>query len=328
MIKRPVRIFLATVMLLGSAVVVAAQGLSGLKRDFPKTDFERHSVPFAQLQFDGATRDSIPPITDPQYKQVAEIEDIEEFEPVLSIILNGDARAYPLRIMLWHEIVNDLVGGIPVLISYCPLCNSGVIFDRRVNGRTLSFGNTGRIRNYDMVMYDHQSESFWQQYTGEAIVGALTETLLTPLPARLESLAAFEARAPQGLVLVPENKHARPYGTTPYAGMDTRDAPRLVREFNVPSPLGAMDYVVAIGNRAWPVFVIREKGKVEEAGLTIRWTPGRNSLHDDRKIRRGRDLGNITVQDPSGADIPHDVVFAFAFAAFRPDGEWMSGEGE
>ncbi len=83
---------------------------------------------------------------------------------MISIDLNGDAGAYPLRILLWHEIVNDVVDGVPVLVSYCPLCNSGVVFDRRIEGKTLSFGNTGRIRYFDMLMYDHQTESWWQQF--------------------------------------------------------------------------------------------------------------------------------------------------------------------
>jgi hypothetical protein len=114
-------------------------------------------------------------------------------EPVLSLIINGDARAYPLRLLLWHEIVNDVVGGVPVLVSYCPLCNSGVVYDRRINGDVLEFGNTGRIRHFDMVMYDRQSESWWQQFTGEAIVGALSGTTMRILPARLESLDKFRS---------------------------------------------------------------------------------------------------------------------------------------
>lgn len=117
-------------------------------------------------------------------------------EPVLSIGINGDFRAYPLRILLWHEIVNDTVGGVPILVSYCPLCNSGVIFDRRVDGEVLRFGNTGRIRHFDMVMYDHNPESRWQQFLGEAIVGDMTGTRMKALPARLESLKNFIARAP------------------------------------------------------------------------------------------------------------------------------------
>ena len=88
-------------------------------------------------------------------------------------------------------------------MSFCPLCASGVVFDRRKDGRRFDFGNTGRIRHYDMVMYDHQTESFWQQFLGEAIVGELTGVRLDPMPSRLESLDRFRARAPEGQVLVP-----------------------------------------------------------------------------------------------------------------------------
>ncbi len=95
-------------------------------------------------------------------------------EPVISVIINGDARAYPLHILLWHEIVNETISGVPGLVPYCPLCNSGVAFDRRLGGRTLNFGNTGRTRHFDMVMYDKETEGWWQQFLGEALIGSLT----------------------------------------------------------------------------------------------------------------------------------------------------------
>ncbi len=305
-----------------------AQGIAGLRRDFPQADLEHHLVPLAELRFDGARRDSIPPIDNPEFRPVADPGDIGAFEPVISVILNGDARAYPLRILLWHEIVNDEVGGVPVLVSYCPLCNSGVVFDRRLGGRLLTFGNTGRIRHFDMVMYDHATESFWQQFTGQAIVGMHSGRALTPIASRLESLASFQARAPDGKVLGPGNDHARPYGATPYAGMDSGAAPRVMQQYDLPAGIEALDYVVVVGNRAWPVDRLRKVGEVRQAGMILRWTSGRNSIHDTRSIRRGRDLGNVIVTDMAGQDLAHDVAFAFAFAAFRPQGEWMMGSQE
>ncbi len=303
-----------------------AQGVNGLKRDFPKADLQTRNVALRELRFDGTTRDSIPPIHDPVYRQVADVDDIGPFEPVISLVINGDARAYPLRIMLWHEIVNGTVGGVPVLVSYCPLCNSGVVFDRRLGGRALVFGNTGRIRHLDMVMYDKGSESFWQQFTGAAIVGKLTGKTLQPLPSRLESLASFRARAPGGRVLVPNDPFARPYGASPYRGMDTGPAPRLMQNYRLPVGIGATDYVVVIGNAAWPLKTLRKKGAVVSGPLTLRWQKGRNSIHDTQIIANGRDLGNVTVTNAQGDDVPHDVVFAFAFSAFRPQGEWMTGQ--
>ncbi len=202
-----------------------AQSLMEWVKEFPKTDFSRAIVPFGEIRFDGARRDTIPPIHDPGFKPVSQIRDIGALEPVVSVVIGQDARAYPLRIMLWHEIVNDTIDGVPVLVSYCPLCNSGVVFDRRVDGHVLEFGNTGRIRHFDMVMYDHQTESWWQQFTGAAIVGAFVGKVMELVPSRLESLTQFRDRAPEGLVLVPDDPKVRPYGTTPYAGMDTRSVP-------------------------------------------------------------------------------------------------------
>ena len=144
------------------------------RQEFPHTDFTRRSIDLAEIVTDGPTRDSIPPIDEPRFVDVAKPGQIGAFEPVVSVVLNCDARAYPLRILLWHEIVNDVVGGVPILVSYCPLCNSAVVFDRRANGRVLEFGNTGRIRHYDMVMYDRATESWWQQFLGEAIIGEMT----------------------------------------------------------------------------------------------------------------------------------------------------------
>ncbi len=156
---RPLRAALAAVGLLLVSFAACAEEPADWRGEFPIADFDRRSIEYAEIVFDGAVRDSIPPIADPKFVPAAEAEDIGPLEPVLSIGVDGDFRAYPLRILLWHEIVNDVVGGVPVLVSYCPLCNSGVVFDRRVGGRVLEFGNTGRIRHFDMVMYDTATEA-------------------------------------------------------------------------------------------------------------------------------------------------------------------------
>ncbi len=302
-----------------------AQSLSAWQSEFPKGDFSENSVPYREFEYDGNTRDSIPPIYDPKYLPVAQADQYGDFEPVISVNINGDARAYPLQIMLWHEIVNDTIGGEPLLITYCPLCNSGVVFSRQVNGQVLDFGNSGRLRHLDMVMFDHQSESWWQQFTGTAIMGSRTGDKMELIPSRLESFSAFRAREPQGLVLVPNNARARPYGTTPFAGMDSRRASKRFSKWPLPKGINPMQYVVVVGERAWTLSRLRETKKLKEAGLEFSWTAGRNSLHDSRDIAKGRDLGNVIVQNSDGSDAVYDVVFAFAFSAFIPGGEWMLG---
>ncbi len=198
-----------------------------------------------------------------------------------------------------------------------------MVYLRGIEGRLLTFGNTGRLRHLDMVMYDHQTESWWQQFSGRAIIGALSGAELTPVPSRLEALADFRARHPDGQVLVPTDADVRPYGTTPFDGMDTGRATRRFSQWPVPEGVSPMDYVVVVGGRAWPLARIREAGAVSEAGVTLEWRPGRNSLHDRRLIASGRDIGSVEVSGKSGALMVHDLVFAFAFAAFLPEGEWM-----
>lgn len=302
--------------------VAVAQSLFDWVREFPKTDFSRAAIELSEIGFDGARRDSIPPVRDPRYVPLDQAAGIGAYEPVIAVEINDDARAYPLCIMLFHEIVNEVIGGVPVVVTYCPLCNSGVVYDRRTAQGELTFGNTGRLRHFDMVMYDHQTESWWQQFSGEAIVGTLTGTRLEPLPSRVEGLASFAGRHPDGQVLVPENARARRYGLTPYAGMERRGTPPGFDRYALPEGLDALDYVVVVGKDAWPLDRLREAGQIEHDGVVLTWEAGRNSLHDTRTISEGRDMGNVVVTDGQGRDLAHDVVFAFAFAAFLPDGTW------
>ncbi len=195
--------------------------------EWPKTDFSRRSIDLADILSGGPPKDGIPSIDKPRTVPVAEAGDLAGTEPVIGLIINGKARAYPLRILTWHEIVNDELGGVPVTVTYCPLCNSAIAFDRRLDGRILDFGTTGKLRHSDMVMYDRQTESWWQQFLGEGIVGAMTGKRLKIIPSRLESFANFKKRAPEGDVLVPTDPAMRTYGANPYAGYDTSPYPFL-----------------------------------------------------------------------------------------------------
>jgi len=247
----------ALVLVFAATLPAAAETPADWVGEFPRTDFSRANVPFDQIQFDGARRDSIPPIHDPKFVAPDELTNVGPLEPVISLVIGGEARAYPLSILLWHEIVNDTVGGVPVLVSYCPLCNSGVVFDRRLDDQELAFGNTGRIRRFDMVMYDLQTESWWQQFSGGSIFGELTGKEMKLIPSRLESLDQFRQRAPDGLVLVPNDPGARPYGSTPYAGMARGNFPEADFIHGLPDGIRALDYAVIIGAKAWPLIPAR-----------------------------------------------------------------------
>ena len=289
--------------------------------EWPNTDFSRHSVDLAEIMSGGPPKDGIPSIDDPKFVPVSEVADLADTEPVIGVTVNGEARAYPLGILTRHEIVNDTIGGVPVTVTYCPLCNSSIVFDRRVDGQVLDFGTTGKLRNSDLVMYDRQSESWWQQFSGIAIVGKMTGKTLKMLPSRQESFARFRARAPNGKVLV-SNQPFRRYGINPYVRYDSAQFPFLFRG-DLPEGIAPMVRVVAVGGEAWSLPLLRKKGTIVRGDLVLSWEAGQNSALDTRVIRRGRDVGNVVVQRRVGAkteDVVHDVTFAFVFHAFHPEG--------
>lgn len=291
--------------------------------EWPETDFSKSAVDFREILSGGPPKDGIPSIDEPRFVALGEATGMSDTEPVIGLVVDGDARAYPLTILMWHEIVNDTVGGVPVTVTYCPLCNSAIVFERAVDGRLLDFGTTGKLRNSDLVMYDRQTESWWQQFSGEAIVGAMTGTELTMLPSRLESWALFKERAPDGKVLVPKDADLRAYGRNPYVNYDTRDKPYPLFLGALPTDVDPMMRVVVVEDEAWTLALLRERGTIEHGGVTIRWLPGQNSALDSGRIASGRDVGNVIVRRGAGSDaedVVHDVTFAFVFRAFTPDG--------
>ncbi|MFQ5971555.1 MAG: DUF3179 domain-containing protein [Alphaproteobacteria bacterium] len=305
-------------------LIVFMPGLGGVARwkfEWPDTDFSRHSIDFAEIRSGGPPKDGIPSIDDPRFVRIAEAN-IKDTEPVISVNINGEAKAYPLTILMFHEIVNDELGGVPISVTYCPLCNSAIVFDRRVGERVLDFGTTGKLRNSDLVMYDRQTESWWQQFIGEAIVGEMTGTKLKMLPVRVEAFGRYKQRLPHGLVQRPPRSFTRSYGTNPYSGYDSSRRPFL---YNGPMPDGIapLAYVVAVGGEAWSLDLLRRERRIETGDLVITWEPGQNSALDKRVIAEGRDIGNVIVQRREGeqfVDEVHDLTFAFAFHAFHPEG--------
>jgi hypothetical protein len=302
--------------------------------EWPKTDFARHRVPPDEIVAGGPPRDGIPSIDRPKYatleggKATGWLADLDPQEPVISLSINGDVRAYPLRILTWHEIVNDVVGGEPVAVTYCPLCNSSLVFSRMLKGRVLDFGTTGLLRHSDLVMYDRQTETWWQQFVGKAIVGTLAGERLDILPSRLESYAAFQERHPGGRVLIPENPEARDYGRNPYVGYDSLAEPYFFSGNIDVAPHRPMDRVVATvaGGRpvAIPISLLRDREEIAVGDILVKWFPGQRSALDTRDIAAGREVGNVVVTRGDGnadADVPYHVTFAFAFRAFHPEGE-------
>ena len=315
-----------TIAAFWTAATLAAADPAFWQYEWPNTDFETTTVErWVEIISGGPPKDGIPAIDSPAFEPAATKAGLEPREPVITLEIDGElARAYPIRYLTWHEIVNDEVGGIPVAVTFCPLCNSGITFDRRVEQGVLSFGVSGKLRNSDMIMYDRETESWWQQAIGEAIVGDLTGTELETLPSWMESWEMFLTRNPDGLVMSEPN-FPRRYGANPYVRYDTSNRPFLYSGENPPHDIPPLARVVRVGDAAWLLTRLAEAGALTESGVTLTWTAGQASALDAQRIGEGRDVGNVRVRDAEGNDLPHDVMFAFAFHAFWPEGDWMLG---
>lgn len=286
--------------------------------EWPKTDFSTLTVPADEILSGGPPKDGIPSIDAPQFRPASGVKFLAPQEPVMTLTLNGETKAYPVQILMWHEIVNDTVGGTPVAITYCPLCNSSIVFERTLDDRTLDFGTTGKLRLSDMLMYDRQTESWWQQFTGKAIAGDLAGATLTMLPSRMEAFSSYMERHPEGAVLDRPANVRRAYGTNPYRGYDGSSWPMLFRgEYDGPVP--PLAYVVAVGDQTWPLSLVREAGTIAAGDIEITWSEGLVSALDAGEIAKGRDIGAVAVTK-AGEDVVYHMPFAFAFAAFHPEG--------
>ena len=283
-----------------------------LERSVWKTNLCKHSVPLEEIMAGGPPRDGITPIDTPRFVAVdASPEYMQDDDPVIALEIDGDVRAYPLAILTQHEIVNDEVGGVPVTVTYCPLCNSAIVFDRRVDGRVLDFGTSGMVRHSDLVMWDRQTESWWQQITGEAIVGELTGSQLEFIPAPVVSWDEFTRAYPGGMLLTRDLGLGRNYARPPYVGYDERDSPGLSNL--VPdSRLPIKERVVAlsVGDRhfAYPFSLLSERlvvnDTIEGKDLVIffsesTFSPFAPGLNVDLTHQASRPVGSTGVYEPT-----------------------------
>ena len=271
------------------------------------TDFSRHTVPYSEIVSGGPPRDGIPPIDDPRFTTFENAEGwLDDQEPVIAFELNGDARAYPLQVLTWHEIVNDVVGGAPVSATFCPLCNSAIVFDRRLDGVVYDFGTSGKLRKSDLIMWDRQTQSWWQQFTGEGIVGELAGKRLTILPSSIVSFADFKSAHPEGKVLSRDTGFSRPYGQNPYAGYDRADNPPFLFDGELNGRLLPKERVVAVTigdvDAAFPLSVLEEEKVVNYTvngqDLAVFFKSGTKSALDKSSIEGSRDVGATGLFDP------------------------------
>lgn len=268
------------------------------------TDFTRRTVAWEEIISGGPPKDGIPAVDAPTFEGVdAAASWLSERDPVILFSEGEDIRAYPLAILIWHEIVNDTVGGRPVAVTFCPLCNASIVFDRTFDGQVLDFGTTGRLRNSDLIMYDRQTETWWQQFTGEGIVGHFAGEQLAFLPSQVISFADFAAEFPDAQVLA-RPVAPRSYGVNPYTRYDSSSQPFLFRG-EIDPRLPATERIAGVALpgevKAYSFTDVAAAGAIndEVAGtpLVILHKPGVASALDASAISEGRDVGSVAVFD-------------------------------
>lgn len=321
--------------------------------------FDGGSVPLSDSTPELRTRllDAIPPIDAPVYGDAGAGDWLDPTDLVLGYVAGDQPYAYPFKILNFHEIVNDELDGVPVLISYCPLCGSGIVYDRRVDGDVLSFGNTSALYESDLVMVDRNTGSYWWQVAGTAIVGPLTGTALEPLPSTVATWEEWAAQHPETMVLTRDTGHSRPYERDAFVNyaevVDSGQFAFPVGETARDGRLRASALVVGVTaeglTRAYPVEGLTEPINDEVGGDPVVIIPVEGGASVFASIVEGQvlqfqvDNGGIvdvetgSVWSPAGVavsgelqgvvlrPIPSRTTFWFAFVGAFPDVEIFSG---
>jgi len=266
-------------------------------------DPEHESFPPALIDVElvisgGPPPDGIPPIDQPNYATIEDIDFLADTEPVLVLDINGDVRAFPLQIMTWHEIVNDTIGDVPVTISFCPLCTSAVAFERTFNGEVTTFGTSGQLFNSSLVMYDRLTETLWTHFDGRAVIGALTGVVLTKRPMQTVSWGSFKESFPDGIVLTRDTGFARNYGQNPYPGYDAVGERPFLFVGEIDGQLAAKERVLAVRGEETKVLqtsllagVSTVTFQLDGVDVVALHATGTASALDTPTLADGRDVG-------------------------------------
>jgi len=289
-----------------------------LQGQWPDTDFENSIIDIGEVMSGGPPRDGIPAIDDPQFDTVAKAGKwLDAREPVISVNLHGQARAYPLQLLIYHEIVNDQIGATPISVTFCPLCNSSVVFDRRLEGRVLDFGTTGLLRKSDMVMYDRQTDSWWQQIIGQGIIGEYAGAHLIQIPSSIVSFSEFATAYPGGKVVNRKTGHSRPYGNNPYRGYDNIGQTPFLFRGELDKRLPPMERVMHIrsdkSEKLYPFSRLKQSGVVNDLvgdlPVVLFSRDGLLSVLDAGAIKKSRSIQAVTAfrRDLNGQVLDFEV---------------------
>lgn len=278
-----------------------------------KTDTTKRSVDLAEITV-ALPKGAFPKIDYPEFIDKNEgLKSFFKHEPVISVEIDGEAKAYPLNMLTIHEISNDTLGGIPILPTFCPLCNSGIVYDRRLTfeGKEyeLEFVVSGMLRKSDMIMYDKQTESWWQQLMGHAIAGSFNGAELKIIPSLIISVEAFFERYPNGKILSKEtgNRHVEAqYGKNPYEQYDDISSSPMDHYFkneNIDKRLPPMERIIDVhaegDYKIYPFSKIAEKGVINDTfkskNIVIFYQSGTVSVLDKKDISQSKNIGSATV---------------------------------
>ncbi|MDJ0497948.1 MAG: DUF3179 domain-containing protein [Acidimicrobiia bacterium] len=288
------------------AIGVLPEGPSALETS-SASEFPPPLVDPQEIISGGPPPDGIPPIEEPIFLPV--VDALERFDPaeaVVALEIGGDARAYPVQVMIWHEIVNDTVGGVPVSVTYCPLCNSAVTYLREIRGVETTFGTSGRLFSSALVMYDRATESLWTHFDGKAVVGLLAGEQLEAVPSPLMAWGDFAAAYPTGQVLDPDaTGFNRQYGRNPYVGYDNEQSePFLFTGITDPRATSKLRVVgVSIDDAATAFSLDLVSGgeakatnaSVGATEIVILWKSGQATALESDRVEGGRDVGSSAV---------------------------------
>lgn len=298
------------------SLVVGVDESADLPGDLPlvtaswATDWSKTTIDLAELRigiFATDPRDAIRPLDDPAFESVdAAAAWLDDRDPGVLVETDAGARFYPLAILTRHEIVNDAFGGVPLAVTYCPLCNTALVFDRRIDGQIHRFGVSGLLRNSDLVMWDDITQSLWQQISGEGIVGDRAGTALTPVPSLIVSFAEFATGFDGGEVLSRETGFGIPYGLNPYEFYSSRDRPYGFFDGEIDPRFPALERVVGVttddGSKAYPFSVIATAGAVNDAigghPVVVLWGGDTADALDGPLIGESRAIGTGVAYSP------------------------------
>jgi len=271
-------------------------------------------IPVREIKSGGPPRDGIPAINSPVFEKAAVANYPSNMDRILGVEINGVAKAYPIGILNYHEIVNDYFDDAPVVITYCPLCGSGVAFHARIKDKNRTFGVSGLLYNSDVLLYDRESESLWSQIMGQAVTGPLKDTKLEIIPTYYTTWKDWKERYPQTLVLTTKTGFFRDYQRTPYVGYDQSEAlyfpvDKLNKSYHPKERILGIE--VNGKYKAYPFSELQRSNNQF-------W----DTFNEQKfRILFDKDQQSARILNEQGQEFPSYVSFWFAWAAFHKNTE-------